>query len=245
MNKTTSAFGVQEVFTASWEMTKTSWMKYLILFLLIFAISFVPGIIYLIIDAKLAIPNLIDSILSFALNVYVGLVAIAGILRIAKHKDLDIPTLIKVDPKLFLQALGSTILMYLIIMVGFVLLIVPGIIASIMFSFNLFSIVDKQTNAIEALEDSMHLTKGNKMTIFLFGLGLGLMVAALLVVPMGIAGAMMAAQLPFWLVLIALFLVGVYALVVVFGASMVGLSAQAYMYQKMRAQTPLKVSHNT
>ena len=56
--------------------------------------------------------------------------------------------------------------------VGLILLIVPGIIIGIMFGFAAYIVIDKEAPPVEALRESLALTKGNRWKLFLLGLAL-------------------------------------------------------------------------
>lgn len=75
-------------------------------------------------------------------------------------------------PEGFLKFAGASILAGVVIVVGFILLIVPGIIASILFMFVGYLVIEKGLGPIEALKESARMTKGNRMQLFLFGLAL-------------------------------------------------------------------------
>lgn len=79
----------------------------------------------------------------------------------------------------------ATLLYGLIIAVGTLLLIVPGIIFGLMFMFYGYVMIEKKLGPIEALKESKRLTAGAKWDLFLFSLlaiGLNLLgVLALLV----------------------------------------------------------------
>ena len=64
-----------------------------------------------------------------------------------------------------------------IIIVGFILLIVPGIIFSLMYCMALFAVMDKKLSGMEALSFSSRITKGHKGKLF----GAGLLAALLAV----------------------------------------------------------------
>jgi len=70
--------------------------------------------------------------------------------------------------KYFLRYLGASILIGLIIVLGFVLLIVPGIIWGVRYSQALNLIVDKDMKIIDAMRKSGELTKGVKGQLILF-----------------------------------------------------------------------------
>lgn len=75
-------------------------------------------------------------------------------------------------PEYFLNMLGATILQSIIVLVGFVLLIIPGIIASLLLSMTQLSVVDKKLNPIEALKESYRLTRPHLWPLFVFMLAL-------------------------------------------------------------------------
>lgn len=76
------------------------------------------------------------------------------------------------NPAPFWNYLGISILLFLIVFVGLILLVVPGIIFALMFSFAGFLVVEKGMNPVKALKESARLTKGNRWKLFLLGLAL-------------------------------------------------------------------------
>lgn len=62
----------------------------------------------------------------------------------------------------------------IITVIGFILLIIPGIIFSIRLSYVSYLIVDKNFGPIEAIKTSWKITKGNIWNLFFFGILLGL-----------------------------------------------------------------------
>jgi len=73
---------------------------------------------------------------------------------------------------LFLQYIIASSIFGIIITLGFILLIVPGIIWAIQFQFYSYLIVDKNLNFKQALKQSKALTKGYKKKLFLLGASL-------------------------------------------------------------------------
>ena len=53
--------------------------------------------------------------------------------------------------------------------IGFILLIIPGIIAIVRFGMSGFALVDERLNPIDALKRSLALTKGHSLDIFAIG----------------------------------------------------------------------------
>lgn len=237
---TTAAFTVNEVLQASWALTKKHWGKFLFLGVVIFGIQLGYGIIFAILDGVLGLPMIIDQCLSLLISAYVMIVSTRGGLAIIREQAWDFKTLLNVDGKLYLMTLGATLLFYIMTIVGFVLLIIPGIIVGVTFSYYIYSLVDRKTDAIPAFEDSMNMTKGSRMNIFLYSLVLGL----LALVIMGIPGvvvllAAFGLQAPGVIagVLVGLYVIFAVVVTVIFG--IMGMSGNVYMYEKMRVRVPV------
>jgi uncharacterized membrane protein len=70
--------------------------------------------------------------------------------------------------------------MGLAIGIGFVLLIVPGIIAMLLFMFSTFIVIDRELGPIEAMKESMRITRGYRWPL------LGLIALLMLIVLAGV-----------------------------------------------------------
>ena len=100
-----------------------------------------------------------------------------GILYITlRFVDNDKPTFTNLftPAKHIIPFIIASILYGLIVFVGLLLLIIPGIIWSIRYSQYKFLIIDKELGPIEALKKSAEITRGSKWNIFLLGILLGL-----------------------------------------------------------------------
>lgn len=78
-------------------------------------------------------------------------------------------------PQHYFSMLGASILQSVIILIGFVLLIIPGIIAALLLSFTQLSLVDKNLSSINALKESYRLARPHLWKLFLFMLSLALL----------------------------------------------------------------------
>jgi uncharacterized membrane protein len=103
----------------------------------------------------------------FALWLNIGLTLL--FLNIARGRQASLGDIFQGGP-FFLTALVATILVVLINLVGFLLLIIPGIIFALMLSQYLYLIVDRNVGILESLELSRQITHGNKLTIFVLWL---------------------------------------------------------------------------
>ena len=73
---------------------------------------------------------------------------------------------------LILRYLGASILYGLMVAVGLILLIIPGIYLAIKYQFFSFLIVDKNMGIMESFKKSEEMTQGVKMNLLLFSLAL-------------------------------------------------------------------------
>lgn len=107
----------------------------------------------------------------------VGMIISIGCKKISlKFCDHQMPELsdLYAHAALFVKyALGS-ILYGLILLAGFLLLIIPGIIFAIKYQFFAYFIIDKGMGPVEAIKASSSLTHGVKRELFVFGALLGL-----------------------------------------------------------------------
>jgi uncharacterized membrane protein len=123
-------------------------------------------------------PSLIGGVVNFALSTLIGMGVVAFYL--AAHDNPDTVELSALwHPQPFWKFLGASILVGLTIGIGFVLLIVPGIIATLMFMFTTFIVIDRGLGPIEAMKESMRIGKGHLWML------LGLLAALLLIVLAG------------------------------------------------------------
>lgn len=88
----------------------------------------------------------------------------------------------------FLKFFGAAILYNIIVGVGLVLLILPGIYLGIRLQFFAYLIVDKDMGPIEALKKSWEMTEGKVLDLFLLGLVIvGLNILGFLALLIGMA----------------------------------------------------------
>jgi hypothetical protein len=77
---------------------------------------------------------------------------------------------------LFWRYLGASILYGLITVIGFILLIIPGLIISIRLQFFTYALVDKEMKIFEALQYSWDITRGSWWNLFFYNIILTLIV---------------------------------------------------------------------
>lgn len=92
----------------------------------------------------------------------------------------------------WLNAVLANLLVAVIVGIGFVLLVVPGIIFACKLAFVPYLVVEREMEAIEAVKESWRMTKGYVLTIFCIGLlAIPIAIVGLLCFGVGIIAAIM------------------------------------------------------
>jgi len=109
-------------------------------------------------------PSVIGGLLNLVLSTFVGMGVMAFF--IAAHDDPETVDLSALwHPRPFWSFLGTSILVGLVVGIGFVLLIVPGILAAIFFMFSTVLVIDRNLGPIEAMKESMRIGRGHRWTL--------------------------------------------------------------------------------
>jgi len=165
-----SKFSKSEAIKFGLDITKKNLKFFIVVSLIFFIISFLPNFILTLTEPGSL--NVVLMVLLFSL-LFLSLIVELGFLKIAlnfyDNEKSKISDIFLTYP-LFLKYLGGLILYSLIVLLGLILLVIPGIIWSIKFQFFPCFIVDKKIGPLEALKRSSKITRGSKWNLFLFGL---------------------------------------------------------------------------
>ena len=134
--------------------------------------------------------KVLSTIASWLVTVLLSMGYAAFLLK--AHDDVEHVSLYDLwHPQPYLKYLGMMILTTIVVGIGFLLLIVPGIILALMFMFTQYVVIEQNADPIEAMKESKRLTDGHKGTLFLLALmSLGLIIigAVCLLVGVLVAG---------------------------------------------------------
>jgi uncharacterized membrane protein len=180
------SFSRDEALSFGWKTMKSNLAFFIVLLLILFMIGAIPTALNSLlqnatkgnegVSGLSALTVLITTILSIASQV-VSFIMQIGVLKISlKFCDGEKPDFSELfkNYRLFWRFLGASLLVGLIVVGGFILLIVPGIIWAIRYSFVNYLIVDKNCGIMESLHKSREITEGKKGGLFVFFIILGL-----------------------------------------------------------------------
>jgi len=108
--------------------------------------------------------NLFATVVSLFLTIGI----LTYMLKVARGEPRSVADLFG-GGALLLPGLGISFLYILAATIGFILLIIPGIIVLLMFSQAFMILIDRETGVIDSLKLSAQVTKGNKLTLFAIG----------------------------------------------------------------------------
>ena len=135
------------------------------------------------IDPSLVI---IGSLGMWVVSMYLNAGNTLLLLDVARGRQTDLSRLFQGGP-IFVSFLLATIVVSLIVGLGFVLLIIPGVILALMFNFAPLIAVDRNAGVGDALSLSKEITTGNKWTLLLLCLvAFGIMILGFLALCVGI-----------------------------------------------------------
>lgn len=180
-------FSIKESILFGWETFKKRPMMLVGGFAIAFIVSAVasslldPGN-----DAPLTLTTVLMGLASFVIGLFVelGLVTFS----VKAHDAVEQVTVRDLwNPAPFWRYLAGQILVGAAVIVGLILLIVPGVILALGLLFSSYLIVDKGKGPIEAIKESWRITKGHKWQLFLFVLAVaGLNVIGFLLLLVGL-----------------------------------------------------------
>lgn len=134
--------------------------------------------------------SLAGSLFGYALGSLLAMGSFAFLLK--AHDDVAAARLSDFwHPQDFLKYVAVIILFNVIVVIGIILLIIPGIIAALTFMYAPYLVIDKGLGPIEALKESARITKGNKWRLLaLSGATVLVMLLGVLVLLVGTIVAM-------------------------------------------------------
>ncbi len=156
-------FSIKESIKYGWHKAKEHLEVALFATLLVLAVSFLIG------DKRLGLVNLLATV--FLLIVRIGYTKI--FLRIY---DSENPKFVDIfqEYKTFWRYLGVCILTMLAVLGGLILIIIPGLIWAVRFSFASIIVVDTKMGVVASMKESYAITKGKFWKLLLFWITIGL-----------------------------------------------------------------------
>lgn len=160
----TTTLSISSLLTAGWELTKK---RYVSLFVLLGIV--IVGMVVQQAVVGLEIP-LLSTILNWVVSTVVSVATTLGLLQIVRGQEkLDFSKVWE-EPKVLLNMFLTNLLLGLMVVVGLLLLIVPGIYLALRYGMASILVVDEDLGPMEALQRSSKITEGKRLFILTFGI---------------------------------------------------------------------------
>ncbi len=162
-------FSATNIIGQAWDL----WKRHIVFTWMILGITLAIHIVFTILDPKGE--SFLVAILSSLVSLFFGLGTIALFLKLVRtDQEGEIKEIVgQVD--IYMQAVIATIVFALMLFVGFILLIIPGIYVAVRFMFLSYVLVDQKLGWKESLREASRLSEGNRLNLFGFMVLLALM----------------------------------------------------------------------
>jgi len=164
-----TGFSAGEAIKFGWQETKNNFWKFSALFVGIFIIATILSVALNALQGNNSAEYMMMNLIATIFNIFISIGIITITLRIYNKKPFDFFDLFA-NVHLILKYFGASILFGLIVFLGCLFFIIPGIILAIRMQFFAYIMVDQQLGPIEALKKSAEITKSCTFSLFLFGI---------------------------------------------------------------------------
>lgn len=182
--------GKRQAISDGWHIFWQNWKLLLLVVITLIGVQILSSVFSSIFPSDLWYLNILILGVFFLLSGILMLGSIAIYLSLVDGKPVSYADLFSQWSLLGWYILGG-ILVFVITLVGYVFLIIPGIILSIRLQFWMYLCIDKHIGAFAAIGKSWEITKGNTGNLFWFALLLfGVLMLGMLALGVGILVAM-------------------------------------------------------
>lgn len=184
----TKSFSIKEAFSFAWEVVKKN--PVIVLYTLgVYGISMVVStILNSLFGVEQGETNFVVSFISTFVTSFIWVGYLQVLFRLAEGKKIEVNQLLSKDYKLVFFYTVGTYLYVLGVLLGLVLLIVPGIIIGVGLSMWMYIyITHTDMHLIDSFKKSWEMTKGYRMQLFLMALvSLGAVIVGLVALIVGV-----------------------------------------------------------
>ncbi|HSI20745.1 MAG TPA: DUF975 family protein [Verrucomicrobiae bacterium] len=184
-------FSIEEAIGFGWKTVKDHWMT---LVPVIVVLSVVSMVISKVVEGDKAgelersfsamsfnptemLSAMSANLLSSIVSVIIAALLMRVCLQYVDGKATDFSSLFRgITPELLVKVIAASIIINILVAIGFVLLFVPGVYLALRFSQALYVMIDRNLGIMESIKESGRLTQGVKWQLILFGIVCGLVV---------------------------------------------------------------------
>ena len=162
-------FSIDEALKFGWNTMKTNFWFFFGILIVAWIVVYVPSLIGNILRDKSFFLYLFFMLVSWAVQIIIGIGLVRIYLKFCDGAKPEFNDLFKFQG-FFWRYLGGSLLVALIVAVGILLFVIPGIVWAIMFQFFGFLIIDRNLSVMDSVRQSANLTKTVRWKLLGFGL---------------------------------------------------------------------------
>jgi hypothetical protein len=182
----THQFTIKEAILFGWEKFKKNWQFLIEFFVTIIIASVIPDWLHSWARDNFPNSSFLFSIIGWIVQMITGIGVIVISLKLVDGKKPGFKDIYK-DYNLLLNYFLGSLLYGIVVIVGLILLVVPGIYWGIKYQYTTYLIIDKKMGVWEAFKKSGQLTHRVKLKLFLLGLCyIGITIVGVLLVGIGL-----------------------------------------------------------
>ncbi|UCD06438.1 MAG: hypothetical protein JSV98_04200 [candidate division WOR-3 bacterium] len=166
-------FSAEEALQYGWNTMKANIWFFVGVLVVAWALTGVPHIIANLLQEQSIGLSFLFRIIGWAANIIVSIGMTVIALKFLDNQDPRFEDLFSFKPY-FWKYLGASILMVIIVWVGIILFVIPGVYWALKFQFFGYFVVEQGRDPVEAMRMSSRITQSVKWKLFGFGLVLAL-----------------------------------------------------------------------
>lgn len=160
---------IGETVRFAWERTKSNLGQLIVLTVVAAVASAIPSGIAESLDESAPGVAALFSAIGFIISMLIGIGAVRIGLKLHDGQPAAIGDLFAADWSLFWRYTVATILYAVIVGIGLVLFVIPGVIFGVRYLFYAYFVFERGARPVEALAQSAAATEGVRWDVFLFG----------------------------------------------------------------------------
>ena len=181
-----TSFTVKQSLIYGWNTFKKNWQFLVIAFVIVLVAGMIPSWLHDWARDHFPAVSFLFSIVGWVVQMITSIGIIVLSLKFVDGKKPVLSDIYTHYPMLLNYFLGS-LLYGAVTIIGFILLIVPGIIWGIKYQYTTYLIVDRGMSPMDAFKMSGKITQGQKMKLFYLGLAyIGITILGILIVGIGL-----------------------------------------------------------
>ncbi|MDR2578029.1 MAG: hypothetical protein LBC70_04340 [Chitinispirillales bacterium] len=153
------AMGIGDFLNFGLENAKKHWLSF-------FGLVVISVIAFAVAGAMMFVLPPLGILILILLPIPIAYTMIKNILNLCRGQKVDLMLFLKIKPTTMINLIIAGMICSIAITIGFILLIIPGLVMTYLLMFTPYLIIDRDMGAVDAIKESINLTKSRFGDIF-------------------------------------------------------------------------------